>query len=106
MNTRTVVTVIAVALMSAGVVPMSLAQGNADKTRDGIEVITIIGKRPSPTLATVCASRVTAPSDIGAAHQGGDDEASKVSERFAAESRQRVDKHCIEQTAPVSAAQI
>ena len=102
MNTRTIVTVIAAALLSASLVPVSSAQDNNGSAQEGIEIITIIGKRPAPTVATACENGVRTRTDAAAGRQNGDnnfrDEVLESSRPSISSSR-RASKRCIEQAA-------
>lgn len=68
-------TAITAALLTVGLVPAGSAQDNFDgapqgievitvvgkrPTQEGIEVITVVGKRPAPTVASTCVNTVMA----------------------------------------------
>jgi hypothetical protein len=61
MKISTLVTVLAATVLTLGFSPISWAQDNSAVVDDEIEVMTIIGKRPSPTiLASACVDDVFA----------------------------------------------
>lgn len=103
MKINTIITTIAATLLFAGIVPASSAQ-DSYTTQDGIEVITIIGKRPALTAAAPCANAETARTDvlsIGKPDHGSEQalDAGKAGTNGA----QRDIKPCSEQAVPVKA---
>ncbi|MES2626572.1 MAG: hypothetical protein V4628_14905 [Pseudomonadota bacterium] len=101
MNTRAIVTVVAAAFFSVSLVPVSFAQEKLGSAQEGIEIITIIGKRPAPTLATACVNGVAASTDAVSDHKNADGSFSDEvleSRRTNTNSPQRATKLCNEQT--------
>ena len=108
MNTRTIVTVMTTALLSASLVSVSSAQDEMDRAQNGIEIITIIGKRPAPAVATACVSQVVSSVDTATDGRNGIDKADEEvleSGRPNMDSSHRPVKHCNEQ-AVIAEAQI
>ena len=48
------------ALLTVGLIPLGSAQDNFSSAQEGIEVITVVGKRPAPTVARTCVNEVMA----------------------------------------------
>ena len=98
MNTRTIVTVMAAALLSVSLVPVSTAQDKIGSTQDEIEVITIVGKRPAPTVALACVNAAARGQASSGQAKGDDSFGDKAIEPSQPGiSNARTSKHCAEQ---------
>jgi len=107
MKIRTIVTIIAAALLSVGLVPVSSAQDTNSSAQDGIEIITIIGKRPAPTVATACVNEVIAHTATERKNSDGSfSEEVLESGRTKMISQRKAIKRCIDQAATSFEAQI
>jgi hypothetical protein len=106
MNTRTIVTVVTTALLSISLMPISLAQDSISAAQDGIEVITIIGKRPAPTVAAVCANAGSITAGVAAERHDSDGNSGKEvleSGGNNTNSSHQGRKRCVEQAATLDA---
>jgi hypothetical protein len=107
MNTRTIVTVMAAAFLSVSLVSVSVAQDNMKGAQEGIEIITIIGKRPAPVTPSV--SGVVTSANAAVETQSGDRNVSNEVLKAARTNMNRsthTGKHHSEQSASASQAQI
>lgn len=92
---KAVATTVAATLLTVGFVPTSSAQDNALPA--GVEVITIVAKRPDPTVAFNCVNdAITAARTSAASNQNSE---SAVSDRSSnrANFRQAF-RHCMQQS--------
>jgi len=108
MKIRTIAKIMAAMVLSATLVPTSSAQDNKTNARDDIEVITIVGKRPTPTVASVCVNEVMTRVGASGASRFGDGNfsgAAQDSRRAIMINIRREIRRCIDQNATATAAQ-
>jgi hypothetical protein len=112
MKIKHIAMVMAAALLTVGLIPAGSAQsdfGSAQAgievitvvgkrpTQEGIEVITVVGKRPAPTVASTCVNEVRA-ARVSGNENGSDYTAQAVETRRANwNSVRQAIKDCIEQ---------
>jgi hypothetical protein len=91
----TIVTTLAAILLTMGLVPVSSAQNSNDVTENAIEVITIVGKRPAATAASVCIHEVFERSAAHRDSNAGEEASAARTERMI-NFRQNI-KRCFNQ---------
>lgn len=112
MKTRYIAMVMASALLTAGLIPLGSAQPvlrsapegievitvvGKRPTQEGIEVITVVGKRPAPTVASTCVNEVMAGRVIGNRSESDYANAQALESRQAnRDSVRQAIKDCIE----------
>lgn len=112
MKTRYIAMVMTSALLTVGLVPLGSAQSELGAAQEGIEVITVVGKRPSqegievitvvgkrpePTVASMCVKEVMAGRVTrGWSGNGQSDVQALESRRANRESVRQAIRDCIE----------
>jgi hypothetical protein len=68
MKSRYITMVVASVLLTVGLIPLGSAQSvpGVRPLPAGIEVITVVAKRPAPTVASTCVNEVLAGRDVNA----------------------------------------
>lgn len=120
MKTRYITTVVASALLAVGLVPLGSAQTAPENAPEGIEVITVVGKRavpegievitvvarrPEPTVASTCVNEVMAGRMTGRSGETSFGDAQSLESRQAnRDSARQAIEDCIEQAQLVAAS--